>query len=74
MVATEVERGAEGEVSVTRPILTKHPPRRSKCKACGAAIWRLSIGSWGQSINFDREGNKLLRTDAAQHRCPKEVS
>ena len=57
---------------MTRPILAKNPPRRSKCKACGAAIWRLSIGSWGQSINFDREGNKPLRGGETQHRCAKE--
>lgn len=54
---------------MTRPVITKTPPRRSKCKTCGAPIWRLSIGSWGQSILFNREGNKPLKGGEKQHRC-----
>lgn len=58
---------------MTRPILAKTPPRRSKCKKCQAPIWRLSIGSWGQSILFDREGNKPLNGSEKQHRCGKDA-
>lgn len=57
---------------MTRPVQSNAPPRRSKCRDCGAAIWRISIGSWGQSIRFDREGSKPLKKDVKQHRCGKE--
>ena len=59
---------------MTRPVLTKVPPRRSKCKACGAAVWRVTIGSWGQSILFDREGSKPLRGGEQKHRCAGKES
>lgn len=54
-----------------RPIQSNAPPRRTKCKTCGAKIWRVSIGSWGQSIRFNREGNQPLKGDETQHRCGK---
>lgn len=57
---------------MTRPIQSKAPPRRTTCKKCGAPIWRVSVGSWGQSILFNRDGTKPLKGGETQHRCGKD--
>lgn len=60
---------------MSRPVVIQHPPRRSKCKDCQAPIWRVYAGSWGQSILFDRDGNKPLSSSLVgvqSHRCPRK--